>query len=143
MRAPCSIVILLLATLFTTPAVADIAIIAHPANPQSSLSEKEVQKIFLGRLRMFPDSNTETVTLDLPEESTLYSEFYEQIAKMNAAKVKRYRAYYLFSGKGRIPEQVDNQQAVIKKVMENPAAIGYVDTSEDLSQVKILLLLHH
>lgn len=120
---------------------ADLAIIAHPDNPLASLSEKDVQKIFLGRLRMFPDSDLETQTLDLPDNSELYSRFYARIAQMTPAKVRRYRAFYLFSGKGKVPYQAQNQQDAINKVTTEKNAIGYVDATSDLTGVKVLLIL--
>src|SRR5690606_6733146 len=105
------------------------------------LSEKDVQKIFLGRLRMFPDSDLETQTLDLPDNSELYSRFYARIAQMTPAKVRRYRAFYLFSGKGKVPYQAQNQQDAINKVATEKNAIGYVDATSDLTGVKVLLIL--
>ncbi|HEX4937779.1 MAG TPA: hypothetical protein VFX11_03835 [Candidatus Kapabacteria bacterium] len=127
--------------LLSPPATADIAIITHPDNPVANLNQKEVQKIFLGRLRMYPESELETQAVDLPAEDPLFLRFYDTIARMNAAKIKRYRAYYLFSGKGRLPLVEPDEKHVMARVASDPSAIGYVDASLVTDQVRVVFVL--
>lgn len=127
--------------LLSPPATADIAIITHPDNPVANLNQKEVQKIFLGRLRMYPESELETQAVDLPAEDPLFLRFYDTIAQMNAAKIKRYRAYYLFSGKGRLPLVEPDEKHVMTRVASDPSAIGYVDASLVTDQVRVVFVL--
>lgn len=133
--------ILLLTCLLTQKAAADLAIVVHPDNPISNLSDKDVQKIFLGRLRMFPGTSIETQTIDLPDDSALYSRFYARIAQMTPAKVRRYRAFYLFSGKGKVPQHANDQTEVISKIHSDTRAIGYIDASADPAGMKVILIL--
>ena len=133
--------ILLFTCLLAQKATADLAIVVHPDNPISSLSDKDVQKIFLGRLRMFPETSMEPQTIDLPDDSALYSRFYARIAQMTPAKVRRYRAFYLFSGKGKVPQQANDQADVISKIRSDSRAIGYLDASADLAGMKVVLIL--
>lgn len=140
MRAGRFCLVLLLA-LTIGIAHADIAVIVHPTNPIAQLQEKDVQKIFLGRLRMFPGTDLEVQALDLPEDHPVFIAFYARTAQMSPAKLRRYRAYYLFSGKGMLPETADSEEAMLKRVASLPTAIGYVDTRQLNSNVKILFTL--
>lgn len=123
-------------------AAADIFIITNPNNPVKQLSSKEVRKVFLGRLHLYPGTEHEPLAIDQPHTSELYRTFYEQLIGISLPKLKRYRAYYLFSGKGKIPSEVTSQQAVVDAVIRSTYAIGYLQDpdAEILQQVKVL---HH
>ena len=131
----------LLTLLASITAQADIAVITSLDSPVSTLTPREVEKIFLGRLRMFPNSDQETLAIDLPDNDPLFVAFYKTIANLDPSKLKRYRAYYLFSGKGRLPISVDNESALIQRVRQNPSAIGYIDSAAVTDEVKVVLII--
>ncbi|MEE2731210.1 MAG: hypothetical protein VYA55_10335 [Pseudomonadota bacterium] len=119
---------------------ADIVVIANLDNPVTSLSNKEVRRVFLGRLHLYPGTEHEPLAIDLPQGSDAYREFYDTVIGISQPKLKRYRAYYLFSGKGKIPFVVESAQAVIDSIVSSTYAIGYlVQPDEDqLNRVKVL-----
>lgn len=121
-------------------ASADIVIVTNPNNPVKQLSSKEVRKVFLGRLHLYPGTEHEPLAIDQPQTSELYRAFYEQLIGISLPKLKRYRAYYLFSGKGKIPSEVASQKAVVDAVIRSTYAIGYLQDpdAETLQQVKVL-----
>lgn len=121
-------------------AQADLYIITNQDNPISQMSIKEVRKVFLGRLHLYPGTEHEPQVLDLPQTSPVYREFYERLVGISLPKLKRYRAYYLFSGKGKIPAEVADSNSLMDAVKHNIYAIGYVEDpkEEQLAQVKIL-----
>ncbi|MBK8971650.1 MAG: hypothetical protein IPM37_09870 [Hahellaceae bacterium] len=136
---------LLLSQLVVT-AQAEIAVIAHVQNPLASLSESEVRKIFLGRLQLFPSSRTEILTLDQSVDSPTLATFYHAEMDMTPSQLSGYRAAYLFSGKGRIPEIENDDLSVLERVKATHNAIGYidldaVDNETSLSGIKILYRL--
>ena len=133
--------LLLLLALASGSVRADIAVIVHPQNPLTHLSEDDLKKIFLGRLPLFPQTGQEIHPLDLPEEHATYADFYRRVLQLDGTKLKRYRAYYLFSGRGRLPAGANSVIEMIRKVSEDTAAIGYVDASLVTEQVKVLFLL--
>jgi ABC-type phosphate transport system substrate-binding protein len=134
-------------SLLSAPQVqADLLVIVHKSNPLVSLSENEVRKIFLGRMRLFPRTSKEILSVD--QEASMASQrfFYKTLMNMDTAQLSSYRASYLFSGKGRIPETVDSDLNMLRVISENPAAIGYVDqlTVEEsalLAEVKVVFRL--
>ncbi len=125
----------------TGTAHADIAIIVHPDNPLSSLQESDLKKIFLGRMPLFPQTRQEIHPFDLPEDHPVFVRFYQQVLQQDGAKLKRYRAYYLFSGRGRLPTSARSTDDMISQIAQDPAAIGYIDASQSSRSIKVLLTL--
>lgn len=117
---------------------ADIMVVVHPDNPLMSLSEENIRRIFLGRMRMFPNSSQGIETVDQNEQQEVFIDFYHAIAHLTPAKLKRQRASYLFSGKGRLPHVLDSDDAVIKYVAKTPEAIGYISQEKVDSFVKVV-----
>ena len=123
------------------PALADIAVIVNPHNPVSALTQDDLQKIFLGRMPLFPQTDREIHAIDLPDSSTTFAAFYRRVVKLDGTRLKRYRAYYLFSGRGRLPEEAQNQADVIDRVSKDETAIGYVDCRKVTDVVRVLTVL--
>lgn len=118
---------------------ADLYVVTNQDNPANSLSLKEVRKVFLGRLHLYPGTEHEPLAIDLPQTSQVYRAFYEKTVGISLPKLKRYRAYYLFSGKGKIPSEAASSEAVLEAIKRSTYAIGYVETSEEnLTDVKVL-----
>lgn len=127
--------------LWAGSAHADLAVIVHPQNPLSTLNESELKKIFLGRMPLFPQTRQEIHPFDLPEDHPAFIQFYQQVLQQDGAKLKRYRAYYLFSGRGRLPATTTGTDDMLSKIAQDPAAVGYVDATRLDSRVKALLIL--
>ncbi len=106
--------------------VAEMAVIVHPSNPVSAISRDDIRRIFMGRMRMYPGSSVGVEAVDLPESNALFARFYQAVSGVTPAKLKRQRASYLFSGKGRLPRVVADEAAMKALVASNPQAIGYI-----------------
>lgn len=123
---PCAFLLFLLSSV----AVADMAVIVHPSNPMKAVSREDMRRIFMGRMRMYPDSSVGVEAVDLPESNALFASFYQSVSNVTPAKLKRQRASYLFSGKGRLPQVVADEAAVKALVASNPQAIGYIPVDQ-------------
>ena len=120
--------------------MADVLIVSNTHHPMDALTTKDVRNIYLGRLHMYPGTNIEPHPIDLPQESPRFENFYTDVVELPPAKLKRYRAYYLFSGKGKIPHQASSYNNLIKILSEDPYAIGYVFAADPLNEkLKVLL----
>jgi ABC-type phosphate transport system substrate-binding protein len=128
----------MLCSLGVTSARADIAVIVNVANPLKTLDSGELQRIFMGRTRMFPDSTQGIETIDQPEDAAVFVDFYQKVMRITPAKLKRQRASYLFSGKGRLPVVKDDDASVKAFVAQTPAAIGYVQAEQVDDTVKVV-----
>ncbi len=113
-----------------TVGMADMAVVVHPSNPVTSISREDIRRIFMGRLRMYPDSSVAVEAIDVAESNPLFARFYQSVSNVTPAKLKRQRASYLFSGKGRLPQVVKDEAAMKALVATNPQAIGYLPVDQ-------------
>jgi len=124
--------------LLVSSAYAEIAIIIHPENPLDSLTKHEIKKIFLGQSRLFPKTSQGMRVIDLKGTDQVYRQFYEEFIGFPIHKLQRYRAAYLFSGKGTLPEEFPDSASVKKHVSESQDAIGYIDASLIDESVRVI-----
>lgn len=117
---------------------AEIVVVVHPDNPITSLTKKDVKRLFLGRMHNFPNSDIKVESIDHAEGSADYDKFYSSIINMNKSKLKRYRAYYLFSGKGRLPTQIKTVSKVLEYIAKTKNAIAYIDKKNITDRVKVV-----
>lgn len=134
-------VVLIFMCAWSLPASAQLAVIVNPENPLIDLSIEDVRRIFMGRLKLFPESSWKTEPVDLPDTHEAYASFYRAAAKVDVARLQRLRAAYLFSGAGTLPATLPDAAAVIRHVAATPAAIGYVDASLVNRSVKVVVLI--
>lgn len=132
---------MLLAVLVATSVQAEILVVVHPDNPVTTLSRNDVRKIFMGKQRLFPDSRTEIRVIDQAEPQAVFVQFYQQLLSMDPARLANYRAAFLFSGKGRLPEVVPDDRAVIERIRQDPAAIGYLSAPPAAAEVRTVFTL--
>jgi hypothetical protein len=117
---------------------AEVAVIVHLRNTSASPALRDVQDIFLGRVRAFPD---ERYTVPIDQPPPLRAEFYQLLTFRPLAQINAYWAQILFTGQNSPPLQLPNDQAVLKMVRENEGAIGYVSPATVDRTVRLLLLL--
>lgn len=136
-----ALVFLLLGGGVCLSAQADLVVVVHPSNPVASLSEEDVRRIFMGRMRLFPEGEASIEAVDQEESRPHFAQFYEAISGLTPAKLKRQRASYLFSGKGRLPASLPDDEAVIDYVASHPGGIGYVARELVDARVKPVLAI--
>ena len=120
---------------------ADVSVVVHPSSNIESLTTKQVKKIFLGRLRMLPNTGREVVVVDQSADALSHKFIYSKLVRMTPANLRRYRAAYLFSGKGRLPVTVEGDDQVKSFVAGSESAIGYIDAASVDDSVKSVYLL--
>jgi ABC-type phosphate transport system substrate-binding protein len=133
MRKPLLALLLLISS-----ARAEVAVIANSRSGLDALTAKQVQDIFLGRTRTFPDGR-----YALPvDQSPLRAEFYQKLTSRPVEQINAYWARIMFTGQASPPLQLPDDAAVLKTIRENEGAIGYVDKSRLDKTVRVLLLLN-
>jgi len=131
--------ILLLFQLCVSAAQAEMAVIAHINNNTASLTVKQVQEIFLGQTRSFPNGK---FALPIDQSTSLRARFYEKITARPVEQINAYWARIMFTGQASPPQQLPNDEAVLQTVRENEGAIGYIDKAFVDNSVRVLLLLY-
>lgn len=124
--------------LLTSSVQADVAVIVHSRNTLALQGPRQVQDIFLGRTRTYPDGR---FALPIDQSSPLRQNFYQLLTKRPLEQIDAYWARLLFTGQASPPLRVPDDAAVLQTVRENEGAIGYVDPARVDETVRVLLLL--
>jgi ABC-type phosphate transport system substrate-binding protein len=119
-------IVLLGLSLASVAARADVVAVVCAKSSIRTLSKSEVADIFLGKSSRFPDG-VRAVPIDQVEGSPARDEFYSKVVGKSAAQIKAYWSKIIFTGRGQPPPMVSNDSEVKKRLIENPAAIGYIE----------------
>jgi ABC-type phosphate transport system substrate-binding protein len=115
-------------SLTSAAAMADVVAVVSAKSSITAVSKSQLADIFLGKTNRFPDG-TQATPVDQAEGSAARDEFYDKIVGKTAAQIKAYWSKIIFTGRGQPPPTVSSASEMKKRVSENPAAIGYLDSS--------------
>jgi len=125
--------ILLIATLFSGFASAEVAVIVHPSNADA-ISQADVSAIFLGKKKAFPGGNS-AVPIVLSDATT--DEFNTKLLGKSASQLKSYWSKLVFTGKANPPKSVSSDE-MLSLIKSNPNMIGFVDSANVSADVKVV-----
>ncbi|HEY0923991.1 phosphate ABC transporter substrate-binding protein [Rheinheimera pacifica] len=128
--------VLLLATLLSGAAIADIAVVVNPANA-NAVSADDLNRLFLGRASSFADGSKAT-PLNMAEGTAARDEFDSKVLNRSAAQLKAYWSKLVFTGKGTPPKELADDAAVKAAVAADSSAIGYISSASVDSSVKVV-----
>jgi ABC-type phosphate transport system substrate-binding protein len=115
---------------------AEISIIVNKDN-SSIISESEISRIFLGKIKNFPGGSL-VVTVSQLRESSTADEFNLRVLKKSTSQLRSYWSKMIFTGQGSPPKEVQGDLEVIQLVSKNPNIIGYIDSSAVTSDVRVI-----
>jgi len=123
------IFIFLLLVALLSPAVSaapvqEYVIVVHKDRQISSLKSNELKRMFLGKVKKWPDGET-VVPVFNPREDA-HSVFTRQFLHKSPAQLKTYLRKRLFSGLGMMPYSAANNAEVMSYLSENTNAISYM-----------------
>ncbi|MCK9532111.1 MAG: hypothetical protein M0R77_16360 [Gammaproteobacteria bacterium] len=119
---------------------AELAVIANPHVKLVGISTQELKDLYLGRARTLPDGSAVEL-FDQPADSAAYAQFARDVLGLDVQALKSYRAKLMFTGKARLPQVFDTDEAVKRAVAGNPRGLGYVQGRHVDASVKVLLIL--
>ena len=124
--------------LLSTHVLAEIVVIGNIQNSQQQLTALQVQDIYMGRTRAFPDGK-----LAYPfDQTNLRSEFYLKLTQRPVAQINAYWARLMFSGQTSPPTKLPDDLSIIEIVKKHEGAIGYINKENvDEQTMRILLIL--
>ena len=123
----------------TSAATAEVVPVVSAKSSISALSKNQIVNIFLENRGRFPDGSP-ALPIDQEEGSTERNEFYTLYANRSAAQIKAHWSKIIFTGRGQPPKTVPNSSDVIKRIAENPHAIGYIEKSLANDSVKVVIV---
>ncbi len=112
-------------------------VIVHPSNPNSSFDRRLLGEAFLKRVTRWP--NDEVIhPVDLDAASPVRRRFSEEVVRRSVTAVKSYWQQQIFSGRDVPPPELDNDEQVVRFVLKDPGAVGYVSVDANLNGAKVL-----
>jgi ABC-type phosphate transport system substrate-binding protein len=127
---------LLLAIIAGSAGAADYVIIVNKENA-NPVDHDFAAKAYRGEAKSWPAGGN-VATVALPEESAVRIAFDKDILGKSPAQSKNLWAQMTFSGKAVPPKMADSEEAVVKAVVENKNAIGYVSAAAAGSSVRVV-----
>ncbi|WP_339720934.1 phosphate ABC transporter substrate-binding protein [uncultured Paraglaciecola sp.] len=118
--------------------LADVVVIVHPSN-DAALSQKDVQRIFLGKEKKFSNGK-EVLPINQVPSSNARGSFDTDTLGRSSTQIAAYWSKLVFTGKGIPPKELDNDAEVLAIVADNQNAIGYVDSASVSDAVKVISL---
>jgi ABC-type phosphate transport system substrate-binding protein len=118
--------------------VHSVEIVVHPSNQVTSVTRAELSKIFLKRLRTWSNGERAQPIDQLP--GPVREEFSTWVHGRSVMTIEIYWKRMIFSGHAAPPRELEDDEAVLEFVRQNPGAVGYVSSSAVLEGVRRLEL---
>ncbi len=118
-------------------AAAEDTVIVNPALPLAALDEEALKDIYLGRKTAWDDGSR--VVVVVLKEGPSHDHLLQRLNKSAAQFITGWKKL-VFTGKGTMPEMVENEDALIALVARTPGAIGFIDKGRLKEGVKALPL---
>jgi len=112
-------------------------IIVNKSNSTSTLTKKEVSKLFLKKTTRWKELDIKVNPVDLTDDSAVRIKFSNEILGKKVGAVKAYWQKLIFSGRKVPPPEKKSDSDVLKYVQDNPGAIGYVSASAKLRNYEV------
>jgi ABC-type phosphate transport system substrate-binding protein len=125
--------VLLIATLFSGFATAEVAVIVHPSNADT-ISQNDVSDIFLGKTKSFPGGSS-VVPIVLNDATV--DEFNTKLLGKSSSQLQSYWSKLVFTGKANPPKSVSSAE-MIELIKSNPNMIGFVDSANLTADLKVV-----
>ncbi len=118
----------------------DFLVIVNAGNGVTSLSHRDVSKLFLKKQTTWP-SGVVVSPVDQVESAAIRVAFTDQIHKRPLTVLQKYWLKQAFSGTSVKPDEKSSDSDVINYVAENKGGIGYVSAGTELPDtVKVVTL---
>lgn len=123
-------------TLASFSGMAEISVIVNNDNA-STLDEKLVKRIYLGKAKSFPAGGKVTA-LTLKDDAPVSEAFRQNVLNKSNSQYKSHWSKLAFTGKGTPPTEVSSESEMISTVKSDVTAIGFVDSASVTSDVKVV-----
>jgi ABC-type phosphate transport system substrate-binding protein len=133
--------VVLFAPLVLSQAVqAGVVVVVNPRSGVERLSRDDVINIFMGRFRQLPNGLAAN-PVDLPATEQAKSEFYRLLVGKDMDQIAAYWSRLVFTGRTAPPLQAGSVEELIRYVVANPGAVGYLESGDVDRRVKAVLEL--
>ena len=132
--------ICLLVSFSGSPALMASTVVVVNAANTADISEKNVRKIFLGKIKTFPNG-VRVKTFNLPDGNKHRELFRKEVLRKSASSLNSYWARMLFSSKAAPPKTIKTSFELKSVVANNKQALAYIDEEDVDDSVRVLFKL--
>lgn len=118
----------------------EIVVIVNPAAGFNALTAADVRLIFMCKNKILPDRRP-ALPLMQSEDSETRIKFDRAVLQRDPRESRAYWAQMIFTGRGKPPRQLSDDDAMKKAVASNPSALGYIRRASLDDSVKGVLIL--
>jgi hypothetical protein len=119
--------------------LAQVAIIAHKAVPDDTLSQAQLLDFYSGEIKSW-SNKVRVVVFDLKPAGEAKEAFYKLLGK-TSSRMKSIWLKKLLMGEGDPPEALASEEEVLKRVASTPGAIGFVSKAKATPEVRIIVIV--
>jgi hypothetical protein len=112
-------------------------VIVNAENGFVNLSREFLANAFLRNVRDW-DGGLGILPVDLPPSSPVREDFSRRILLRSVAAVRSYWQQRIFTGRGVPPPELDSDAAVVRYVIGNRGAVGYVSKSAEIDTARVV-----
>ena len=102
---------------------AEIVVVTSKNSPINTITQAEAKNIFLKKVDNIGGNKLNPI--DLPQESSTRTDFYERVTNKSLDQVLSYWARQIFTGKGSPPEVANSIEQLSFRLSRDPSLIGY------------------
>ena len=128
---------LLLVLGVVTTASAETVIIVNTENSVEKATTSEIANFYLGKMTQWK-GGLKAVPVDQKKDTAAGKAFLAKIVKMSESDFKNLWVEKMLSGGAEPPKVLGSDEAVLKFVLANKGALGYIDAANLKEGVKIL-----
>jgi hypothetical protein len=121
----------------TSEAQLNFRVIVNAENRIAHLSREFLANAFLRNVRDW-DGGLRIYPVDLPPSSAIREDFSRRILLRSVAAVRSYWQQRIFTGRGVPPPELDSDAAVVRYVLGNRGAVGYVSRSAEIGAARVV-----
>ncbi|HBC58720.1 MAG TPA: phosphate ABC transporter substrate-binding protein [Gammaproteobacteria bacterium] len=114
----------------------EFLVIVHPDSSIKEADADSIKRLYLGKTSQL--LGVRLTPADLPEGNSVRDAFYEKVVDKDASQLKAYWAQLIFTGGGSPPTVQNSDQTMVQWVLAKQNSIGYVSSSANTSNVKVI-----
>jgi hypothetical protein len=114
-------------------------IIVNPKNPVAAIDRQFLRDAYLRKSTDWGHGDS-IRPVDLRARFAVRDRFIHEVLRKSPAQLKSYWNQLIFSGKGVPPPEVDSVDAVVRYVLANTGAVGYLPADADPGGAKVVMV---
>ncbi|MBI4828407.1 MAG: hypothetical protein HY804_06305 [Nitrospinae bacterium] len=123
----------------------ELVVVVNRANPATSISLADLQKLFLGKRALWPNgwpvNPCDLAEPGLPEPQTSRAQFSQRYLNKDMTTLKSYWIRMIFSGKGHPPAVYPRTGQVLAHVAADEGGLGYLPRRSVTDRVKVIAVI--